>query len=146
LKLFKTAISDGSKDRHLKLKIQGFASIAPVRVNGDPTKSYTLNCKIANERAEALIYFLTLADGKTYNLDTCKAALKDSRIWQGRAESDSIWEGRGFTLDYNPWEKYAEMAAKKPEKDNSSQSRQRDLEFRNRSVRIIIEEVAIGQR
>ena len=77
LELFKTAISDGSKDRHLKLKIQGFASIAPVRVNDDTTLSNTLNCQIANERAEALIYFLTLPDSTSYDPKKCKDDLDD---------------------------------------------------------------------
>ncbi len=85
LQLFKQAILKCSED---SLKVQGFASAAPVRVNSDTTKSDSLNCEIANQRAEALIYFLTLDDPKSYTLEKCKDALNDSLIWQKPMEFD----------------------------------------------------------
>ena len=137
LKLFQTTLSDSFKDMdgRLKLKIQGFASVAPVRVNGiiDSTLSNLLNCEIANQRAEALIYFLTLGDSK-YDQESCKAVLDSKEYAEG-----GTWPGTNFDVSYKPWESYEEMKPNKPEKGNSPQSRQRDIEFRNRSVQIIIE-------
>ena len=103
-------------------------------------KSDTFNYKIANERAEAIIYFLTLADTIQYNPKRCKAALNDSLIWRGYPEPDSTWEGQGFTVTYNPWESYAKMTEAKLVKDGSLDNRRRDLEFLNRTVEIIIED------
>jgi len=76
LELFKKAISECSKEKRMKLKIQAFASITPVFVNGDTTKSDECNCEIANQRAEALIYFLMLPDSISYKQKECKKALK----------------------------------------------------------------------
>ena len=50
-----------------------------------------------------------------------------------------VWKGQNFDVAYKPWQSYKDMADNKPEKGNSPQSRQRDIEFRNRSVQIIIE-------
>ena len=112
LRLFKTAITDSLKDKdgYLKLKVRGFASVAPVLVNGDPTKSNSLNCEIANRRAEALIYFLTLPDSIPYDLTECKSALEDSSSMWGRQENElctrsamldtNAWKERGFDLTY----------------------------------------------
>ena len=166
LELFKTAISDSpkDKDRRMKLKIQGFASVAPVPVDGIINdKSDTLNCEIANQRAEALIYFLTT---EPYDSTKCRSALENSSMW-GRKEngtrsampdtnawkekgldvtyetrSDTIvWKGPKFDVAHKPWQSYDEMKAKKPkENPQEKEERQLDREFLNRSVRIIIEE------
>lgn len=141
LKLFKAAISDSLKDKdgRLKLKIQGFASIAPVPVNGIINdKSDTLNLQIANERAEAVIYFLTLADNK-YDQESCVAVL-DSKKYA----KDSTWTGTNFDVSYKPWESYDKMNKEKPlknppEDSKNKEDRQLDREYLNRSVRIIIE-------
>ena len=137
LKLFKKAFSAkcSNEEGRVRLKVQGFASIAPVTVNGD-SMSNQLNCEIANERAEALIYFLKLADTIQYTTKGCKATLDDSLIWKGRAKSDSIWKAPGFDVTYKPWPSYAEMDSAKPAQD----SRRPDLEFLNRTVQIIIED------
>ena len=164
LTLFKKAFLECAKDGQMNLKIQGFASAAPVTekdsIKAKQAKSDSFNCEIANQRAEALIYFLTLADNKTYNLDSCKVALKDSSRWghegdklctRGRPHSlawkrsdftvtydDSPrvqWKGPHFTVAYKPWKKYEEMAKAKPVQD----SLRLDLEFLNRSVKITIE-------
>ena len=148
LELFKQAISDGSKDRRLKLNVKGFASVAPVPVNGiiNDKQSNSLNLQIANERAEALIYFLMLPDSRSYDQKECKAVLKNGLIWQDM-KPDSTWEGTNFDLAYKPWESYNEMDNKKPLKNplenlQKEEGRQLDREFLNRSVQIIIEEVS----
>ena len=92
-----------------------------------------LNCEIANQRAEALIYFLMLPDSISYYPEECKKALNDSLIWAS-VKSDSIWDGQGFTVTYKPWESHEKMAQAKPVQD----SLRLDLEFLNRSVQIII--------
>ena len=170
LELFKQAISDDSKDRHLKLTIKGFASVAPVPVSGIINdKSDALNCEIANQRAEALIYFLTT---EPYDSTECKTVLNDSLRW-GREEGklctrgrpDPLaWTGSGFivnyddsqrvhwkgpnlTVSYKPWESYDKMNKEKPlknppENSKNKEDRQLDREFLNRSVQIIIEEVS----
>ncbi len=166
LELFKQAISDDSKDRHLKLTIKGFASVAPVPVNGIINdKSDTLNCQIANERAEALIYFLMT---EPYDSTKCRPALKDDDRW-GREEGKPYtrgrpdplawtgsgfivnyddaqrvhWEGPNLTVTYKPWKNYKEMKNNKPLKNPpGKEDRQLDREFLNRSVQIIIEEVS----
>ena len=91
LKLFKQAILKCAEDslrkqRPMKLTVQGFASAAPVFLNGDTTNSNSLNCEIANQRAEALIDFLTLPESIRYTEEGCKAVLDSSRIW-GRVEN-----------------------------------------------------------
>ena len=143
LTLFKQAISKCPENKRVKLQIRAFASTAPVTKKGHPafekTTSDTFNYLIANERAEALIYFLTLDDPKSYTLGKCKDALSDRLIGK-RARSDSIWIGQGFTMTYNPWDSHIQMTDAKLVKDGSLDERRRDLEFLNRSVQIIIEE------
>ncbi len=154
LKLFKAAISDSFKDGRLKLKIQGFASIAPVPVNGniEDKQSNLLNCEIANQRAEALIYFLKLPDSIPYDSTRCKSALENSSMW-GRQENvlctrsampdTSIWRERGFDVtyatrsdtivwketnfdvSYKPWKSYSEMDKKKPLKNPPENSQEK---------------------
>ena len=138
LRVFKAEILDGFKDKEerLKLKVQGFASIAPVPVNGmiDDKQSNSLNRQIANERAEAVIYFLTLTDSK-YDQDSCVAVL-DSKKYA----KDITWTGTNFDVSYRRWKSYDEMNNKKPVKNpQEEEGRQLDREFLNRSVHIIIE-------
>ena len=163
LKLFKKVISDSLKDGRIKLKVQGFASVAPVPVGGviNDRQSDSLNCEIANQRAEALVYFLTT---EQYDLTECKTVLgEDDRWGHGRSNlrtpgrpntllwersnfnvtyDDSLvqWKGPNLTVSHRPWEKYEKMENNKPMK-NPNKDRQLDLEFLNRSVQIIIEEV-----
>lgn len=95
LKLFKGAILECSKEEQVKLKIQGFASVAPV--GPDSAKSDTLNYQIANQRAEALIYFLMLPPDSIYTKTKCKDVLDNISIWERKKENgtsvkpDSLW-------------------------------------------------------
>ena len=165
LELFKKAILECSEEKRMELKIQAFASVTPVIVNGGltSTKSNQSNCEIANQRTEALIYFLTT---EQYDSTECQSVLNDDRRW-GRVEgnlctrgkpdslawkgSDFIvtyddsprvqWKGPLFTLTYKPWESYDEMALEKPADDSpSGVLRHPGLEFLNRTVQITIEE------
>lgn len=95
LELFKKAIWECSKEERVKLKVQGFASIAPVVP--DPAQSDTLNYQIANQRAEALIHFLMLPPDSIYTEEKCKDVLDNSSIWKRKKENgtsvepDSLW-------------------------------------------------------
>ena len=146
LTLFKQALSECSENKQVGLKIRAFASTAPVTEKGRPkpekVKSDTFNYQIANERAEALIYFLMSEDPKSYTLRKCQDALNGGWIW-GRAKSDSTgstWVGEGFKVTYKPWLSHAEMTDAKLVKDGSWIARRPSLEFLNRTVEIIIEE------
>ena len=137
LKFFKKVFTECSKDT-IKLRIQGFASAAPVTVSGViDTTSDSLNCEIANQRAEALIHFLMLPPDSIYTEKKCKDVLDNSSIWK-HAESDSTWKvpDSDVTVIYEPWTSPAMMKEAKPVRD----SLRLDLEFLNRSVQIIIEE------
>ena len=166
LELFKSMIVDTHTNTDptcLELKISGFASISPVLVGGviDSLRSDALNCEIANQRAEALVYFLTT---EPYDSTECRTVLNDDRRW-GRTDGEIIKRGRpdtsawnktdfvltydqslGVRLDgphfdvtYNPWKKYEDMAKEKPAKDDSSGvALQHDLQFVNRSAHITI--------
>ena len=165
LELFKKAISECSEEKRMELKIQAFASVTPVIVNGilTYTQSNQSNCEIANQRAEALIYYLTT---EKYDSTECKNVLNDDRRW-GRLEGklcarerpdilawkgsdftvtydDSPrvqWEGPLFTVTYEPWKSSEEMATAKPADDGPPRDPPRPgLEFLNRTVQIIIEE------
>lgn len=113
LTLFKQALSECSENKQVGLKIRAFASTAPVTEKGRPkpekVKSDTFNYQIANERAEALIYFLISEAPKSYTLGKCQDALNGGWIW-GRAKSDSTgstWVGEGFKVTYKPWLSHA---------------------------------------
>ena len=105
LKLFKKAIWECSEKERVKLKIQGFASIAPVVP--DSAKSDTLNYLIANQRAEALIYFLMLPPDSIYTKTKCKDVLDNISIWERKKENgtsvkpDSLWWKNSWGVTVN---------------------------------------------
>lgn len=144
LRLFNAALSDslGNSDRRKRVRVKGFASVSPVRVNGDTSASEKLNLKIANQRAEAVVYFLMLDDAKKYNTKACSTALDGNAIRKNldTEKSDSIWKGTDFDVVYKPWNAFAQMDSSKPEPNPfPAGHRQFDLEFLNRSVEIIVE-------
>ncbi len=66
---FKSAISSCSEDSaKVSLKVQAFASTAPVtkKSNLNPATSNMFNREIANQRAQAIIYFLTTEPDTSY--------------------------------------------------------------------------------
>ena len=146
LTLLKSAILQCSQNDSVKLTIRAFASIAPVYRKGtrDTTGSDTFNHMIAEQRAEALIYYLTLADSIKYTQENCESAVTEKRIWQGQgsAKSDSTWTIPGYkvAVNYNPWDDYSVMELAKLAKDGSSGNRKRAIEFLNRAVQVIIDE------
>ena len=95
LKLFKKSIIECSEKERVKLKIQGFASVAPI--GPDATKSKIFNYQIANERAEALIYFLMLPPDSIYTEEKCKDVLNNNSLWERNKEN-----GTRVKLD-SPW-------------------------------------------
>ena len=115
LRKFKKEISKGpaDKDVQLRIRVQGFASVAPVNINGDLNieLSESYNCEIANQRAEALIFWLVLPDSVFGDkgpgaIDTLFVnALNNHRLW-GRKNGDpcrrdntpdsTAWKERGF--------------------------------------------------
>ena len=146
LTLFKQALSECSENKQVGLKIRAFASTAPVTEKGRPkpekVKSDTFNYQIANERAEALIYFLISEAPKSYTLGKCQDALNGGWIW-GRAKSDSTgstWVGEGFRVTYKRWLSHTEMTDAKLVRDGFWMARRPKLEFLNRTVEIIIED------
>lgn len=102
---FRKAISDSNlkcpEDERVRLRVRGFASTSPVAEKGqselDSTKSNTYNYQIANQRAEALVYFLVLPPDSIYTEKKCKDVLDSSSIWERKKENgtnvkpDSLW-------------------------------------------------------
>ena len=148
LNQFKSALSDtlDNTDRPTKLTVQGFASREPVAVNDSVVNatSNTLNLRIANERAEAIVYYLTTGDidANTNEANACSDALTDSQIW--RADNfdphANTWKETGFDLEFKPWTNWDSMDVKKPSKSLTlGDNRQFDVEFLDRSIRITID-------
>ncbi len=102
--MFKKSIIECSEKERVKLKIRGFASVAPV--GPDSTKSKIFNYQIATERAEALIYFLMLPPDSIYTKTKCKDVLDNISIWGRnkengtRVDPDTLWwkESLGVTV------------------------------------------------
>lgn len=145
LKLFKAALSDNNEGK-TRLKVQGFASVSPVHVDGETSASKELNLQIANERAEAIVYYLTMHESKKSPAESCSSAVVNRLIWTRpvRDESDSIWSCPNFEVIYNPWNDFDEMNSSKPRPNpHPGVLRQFDVEFLNRSVQIVIEKGSI---
>ena len=134
LGLFKEAVRQCAGKDTTRIRVRGFASIAPVtkRGTGDTTKSPIFNNEIANRRAQAILYFLQT---DTYNKDKCVKALKNG--WQFEPKDSNPTR---LKLTYESWNTYEQMSDQKPVNDGSSANRKRDLEFLNRTVQIIIED------
>ena len=107
---FKSAISSCTDTSGLvRLNVRAFASTAPVTRGGEfnTSTSNELNCEIANQRAEAIIYFLTSKSDKVSN---CRAALNERTRW-GRAKNElctrarldsSVWNEDSIKVTYEP--------------------------------------------
>ena len=168
LQMYKEAVLRCSEDslRHkqlIELRVRGFASAAPVRTNGDVTRSQADNCEIANQRAEAIIHFLTFDENKEYTTAECITSLNEDQRWgriagnlvtRGRPDANAWkesrfglayddshrvnWRGPNFIVTYKPWQDYEEMDRRKVANDGSHETPRLDLGFLNRAVEIYI--------
>ena len=107
------------------------------------------NLEIANKRAKAVTFYLKTESPPSY---TCVDVLTEELFWEimppdtswSGTDSDAIfhtWRGTDFDVTYQQWSTYDAMAQAKPAEDGFLDSlRQRDLEFLNRSVQIVVDE------
>lgn len=137
---FKAAIAKYSKDEsRLQLEVRGFSSVAPVAEAGSRNRSNQFNREIANERAEAVVGFLTSGD-------SCEKIFSESRDrkWERQKNNRGefkfgIKEGLDFDVTYRPWQSYEEMTRHKPINDGPSGGQRRPaVEFLSRAVQIIV--------
>ena len=140
----KAAVVEYSQDSpdspRLQLEVRGFSSVAPVADEaGSRHRSNQFNCDIANERAEAVVGFLT-------SDDSCEDALNEQR-WQSpgnnpclRPKTEYEFSTQdGFDVIYRPWQSYEEMTRHKPINDGLSGGQRRPaVEFLSRAVQIIV--------
>ena len=146
LRSFKADISDTLqvKRQSLRLEVRGFASAAPVKVDGGGREgSDSSNLRIANERAVAIFHHLTSDIPRSDSLafEKCNQDLTNwNRKLSDRNSKEA--ESANYDIGYSHWESYEEMVKFKPAEDDSSKGRPRqpDLEVFNRSVQIIIKE------
>lgn len=143
---FRTAIVEYSQNEsRLQLEVRGFSSVAPVTEAGNCKSSNQCNCDIANERAEAVVGFLT-------SKDSCEDFLSD-RKWQSPGDDPCIRpdgeyrlglpDGLDFDVIYRPWQSYEEMTHHKPINDGPSGGQRRPaVEFLSRGVQIIVKNTA----
>ena len=147
LKLFKNAIRECAKrESPLKLEVRAFSSVAPVAVAGNYDQSDQWNCEIANQRAEAVVGFLTSTE--EINEEACETILANSK-WRHREREPctrqitEIQFGSGDELPvdviYRPWQQYKDMIDVRPVNDGRvGHQRIHELEFLNRVVQIIV--------
>lgn len=98
--------------------------------------------RIANERAEAVVYYLTMADEWTEKTNACSLALADSLIWTSENfdERTSIWKGTGFDVQYKPWAVWDSMDANKPSKHPTIiKNSKLKSDFLDRSITITVD-------
>lgn len=130
--------------------VRAFASVAPIRGEGGkpvaPEAQETLNCEIANRRAEEVVDFLRLGEYKCTDKE-----------WKKRPQRTQYGDGthceryRGdfefghkdrlpFDIRYEPWQSHGAMVADKPADDGGPPPRARrpELEFFNRSVQLTV--------
>ena len=139
---FKAAIVEYSQNEsRLQLEVRGFSSVAPVPEAGNCESSNQCNCDIANERAEAVVGFLT-------SDDSCENFLS-RRKWQSPGDDPCIRperefrlglpDGLDFDVTYRPWQSYEEMTRYKPINDGPSGGQRRAaVEFLSRGVQIMV--------
>ena len=138
---FKAAIAKYSRgdESRLQLEVRGFSSVAPVAEAGSRNRSNQLNREIANERAEAVVGFLTSGD-------SCEKVFSESKDSKWKRQKNNrgefkfgIEEGLDFDVTYRPWQSYEEMTRHKPINDGPSGGQRRPaVEFLSRAVQIIV--------
>lgn len=150
LKEFRAAIAncmedESSETNDTTFKVTGYASIAPMHVDGDIRDSRKLNCKVANWRAAAVGAFLANPSAKEYKKRwNCKHMgndFNDSPIECGKLTEEPYEgidsQGNQFFVDVHQWPTYDEMAKGKPADDGARPNDRRfDVEILNRVVHI----------
>ena len=130
--------------------VRAFASIAPIRGEDGkpvaPEAQETLNCEIANRRAEEVVDFLRLEEYKCTDKEW-KERPQRTKYGDGtHCERDQTAFEFGhkdrlpFDIRYEPWESHGAMVADKPADDGGPppRARQPELEFFNRSVQLTV--------
>ena len=131
------------------LEVEAFASIEPVRLDGriDKDASATLNCEIANRRADAVGAFLAYGDDEGYaNKWRCPDVGGDFQAASnlcGSVEGEPLVYGEGgaFTVHVTQWLDSGQMQGSKPANDGALPDERRfRVEMFNRSVHIRVPE------
>ena len=134
---------DGSKP---VFEVTAYASIAPMRVGDDTSKSERLNCKVANWRAAAVGAYLINPNeegpGTRWRCEDVKNAFNqtepknDSQCGE-HYEVPKNQEGNPFRVEVHQWSTPDEMVNRKPVDDGERPSPRRyDVEIMNRVVHI----------
>ena len=130
-------------------EVEAFASAAPVRSDGDigEDASATLNCEIANRRADAVGAFLAHGDDKKYvNRWRCPDVGENFQAAQnlcGGVEGEPLVYGEGgaFKVRVTQWLDSGQMQGSKPADDGALPDERRfRVEMFNRSVHIRVPE------
>ena len=147
LSKFKSAIAECSENGpRLEIEVRAFASIAPVKVDGNDDCSDLLNCEIANQRAEAVVGML-IEEQEDLNFENCKTILRDNKYGRqpGKLctretnDCNSLrLKSKHFDVIYSPWHSYKKMIDARPADDGTLSSRRQKAEFLNRVVQIVV--------
>ena len=143
---FKAAVVEYSRDSQdgprLQLEVRGLSGVAQVTEAACRNRSDQCNCDIANERAEAVVGFLT-------SDDSCTDVLNEQR-WESPGNDPCLRPKKefklstqhGFDVIYRPWQSYEEMMRHKPINDGSSDGKRRPaVEFLRRAVQIMVKKL-----
>lgn len=149
LKEFRAAIAncmedESSETNDTKFKVTGYASIAPMHVDGDTEDTATLNCKVANWRAAAVGAFLANpkkneerwhCDHVGWNFNRNKRPIECDQLTEKYVGEDP--DGNQFLVDVHQWPTPERMVRAKPADDGAMPNRRRfDVEILNRVVHI----------
>lgn len=145
-----SAIEDSESD-DTRFEVTGYASIAPMRVGGDTSKSAKLNCKVANWRAAAVGAFLANPDEhrEQWQCEDVKSNFNKHPIECGKpAEKPYVGEdpdGNRFLVKVHQWSTPEKMVGAKPADDGAVPDERRfDVEIMNRVVHIKVPEDFCG--
>ena len=144
--------SEGSETDDVTFEVTGYASIAPMHVGGDTSKSAKLNCKVANWRAAAVGAFLADPNAEEHKKRwSCKHVRNDfnnepiecGKLTNGPYEGTDP-QGNRFLVDVHQWPTPDQMAEGKPADDGTPNERRFDVEILNRVVHIEVPEDFCG--
>ena len=161
LRAFRIAILECVKSKESgsapTFEVEAFASVAPVRLDGDidESASATLNCEIANRRADAVGAFLAYGDlsgeGKNEHVEkwSCPQVAEDFRTAKNlchgvhgeRLRYPRDGEQGAFEVLVTQWTDPEQMHGGKPADDGAlPDERRSSVEILNRSVHIRVPE------